>query len=288
MQAQLTENSWLLDKSVRLTGGFAFETWWKGPNAGQFVITVGGYHPRFHHDGYPEVPRVGLSWQPVDEISVIGGVYFALCSEAIMAGAAIHAAAHLGPAHASLDLGGDGIVFFDPFYFDVERVRRGRGRHHDLAAVRHRRHRHLARLRRRDRGPADLHPRHFSVCGFEIPFAIGVPGQSGRQRARSRTTFAAKYLRGDSDAQVVQAAVLLGALTAGKSDAPDSGGVAKPPDGSVANPFRVVPEFQMTFVTTAPAETLALTSRGGHAQRHRLGARASAWHRCTRRRWTRP
>ena len=37
VQAQLTENSWLLDQSVRLTGGFAFATWWKGPNAGQFV-----------------------------------------------------------------------------------------------------------------------------------------------------------------------------------------------------------------------------------------------------------
>ena len=61
------------------------------------------------------MPRVGLSWQPADDISVVGGVYFALCSEAIMAGAGMHVAAHLGPAHATLDFGGDGIVFFDPF-----------------------------------------------------------------------------------------------------------------------------------------------------------------------------
>ena len=84
------------------------------------MITVGGYHPRFHHDGYPVVPRVGLSWQPIDEISVVGGVYFALCSEAIMAGASMQVTAHLGPAHASLRFGGDGIVFFEPFWFEVE------------------------------------------------------------------------------------------------------------------------------------------------------------------------
>ncbi len=262
VQAQLTDNSWLLDKSVHLTGGFAFETWWKGPNAGQFVITVGGYHPRFQHDGYPQVPRVGLSWQPADEISITGGVYFALCSEAIMAGAGIHAAAHLGPAHASLDLGGDGIVFFDPFYFTVDVYAEANvgitiwvlfgtididvSLGFDVTIE----------------GPPFYLHGHFSICGFEIPFAIGSAADPA-ELALSAGDFAAKYLRSDSDAQVVQAAVLLGGLTAGKSNSPDSGGVAKPPDGSAANPFRVVPEFQLTFVTTAPAEDLELTCPAG-------------------------
>ena len=62
VQAQLTDNSWLLHESVRLTGGFAFVVWFKGRNAGQFVLTMGGYHPRFHRDGYPEVPRLGFHW----------------------------------------------------------------------------------------------------------------------------------------------------------------------------------------------------------------------------------
>ena len=47
IQAQLTDNSWLLYEDVRLTGGFAFAIWWKGPLAGQFVLTMGGYHPDF-------------------------------------------------------------------------------------------------------------------------------------------------------------------------------------------------------------------------------------------------
>ncbi|RZU11327.1 hypothetical protein EV645_6489 [Kribbella rubisoli] len=266
VQAQLTENSWLLDKSVRLTGGFAFETWWKGPNAGQFVITVGGYHPRFHHDGYPEVPRVGLRWQPNGNIKVEGGVYFALCSEAIMAGASMHVAAHLGPAHASLDFGGDGIVFFDPFFFDIDVYAEARvgitiwllfgsididvSLGFDVNVS----------------GPPIHVEGHFSICGVGIPFSFGDRADPA-ERALSAGDFAQKYLRGEKDAQVVQAAVIRGALTAGTSGTPNSGGVAKPPDGSADLPFRVVPEFQMTFVTTVPSQQVALTSAAGsHAE----------------------
>ena len=60
IQAQLTDNSWLLFPEVRLTGGFAFVSWFKGPNRGQFVLTIGGFHPDFHRDGYPVVPRLGF------------------------------------------------------------------------------------------------------------------------------------------------------------------------------------------------------------------------------------
>jgi hypothetical protein len=42
VQAQLTDNSWLLSESCRLTGGFALVNWLR---TGQFVLTVGGYHP---------------------------------------------------------------------------------------------------------------------------------------------------------------------------------------------------------------------------------------------------
>src|SRR5205814_274776 len=61
VQAQLTDNSWLLFPTIRLTGGFAFASWFGGPNKGQFVLTLGGYHPSFHRDGYPVVPRLGIA-----------------------------------------------------------------------------------------------------------------------------------------------------------------------------------------------------------------------------------
>ena len=181
VQAQLTDNSWLLHKSVRLTGGFAFASWW-GPNSGQFVVTVGGYHPRFHHDGYPVVPRVGLSWKPIYNISVVGETYFALCSEAMMAGAELEAAAQFGPAHARLRFGGDGIVFFDPFWFSVGSTPR-RGRHQDLAAVRERRHRRLARRRRRGHRPADLRQGPLQRLRLRVPFEFGDEGDPADARS---------------------------------------------------------------------------------------------------------
>ena len=98
IQAQLTDNSWLLNQSVRLTGGFAFVTWFKGPNSGQFVLTLGGYHPHFHRDGYPNVPRLGFNWSIGDAIVVKGENYFALTSEAVMGGGKLLDSAHFGPA----------------------------------------------------------------------------------------------------------------------------------------------------------------------------------------------
>ena len=176
VQAQLTENSWLLMKSVRLTGGFAFATWWKGPNAGQFVVTMGGYHPKFNHPGYPVVPRLGLSWKPISNISVVGESYFALCSEALMAGSSFSVSAKFGPAYARLSFGADGIVFFDPFWFSVSAwaeiaagikiwllfgtvtIELSLGAYIEVT------------------GPPIFVKGHFEICGFEVPFEFGDEG----------------------------------------------------------------------------------------------------------------
>ena len=144
IQAQLTDNSWILDESVRLTGGFAFVTWFAGPNAGQFVLTLGGYHPSFKRPDYPVVPRLGFQWSVSTQITVKGEAYFALTSEAVMAGGSLTASADFGSAWATVKFGADGIVYFDPFRYDVERVRLDRGRRDD---------RHMARRRCRSRSP---------------------------------------------------------------------------------------------------------------------------------------
>ena len=72
VQAALTDNSWLLYPDIRLTGGFAFASWFGGPNRGQLVLTLGGYHPDFHRDGYPVVPRLGLSINLFGFLSITG------------------------------------------------------------------------------------------------------------------------------------------------------------------------------------------------------------------------
>ena len=65
VQAALTDNSWLLYPDIRLTGGFAFASWFGGPNRGQLMLTMGGYHPDFHRDGYPVVPGISAAIEPV-------------------------------------------------------------------------------------------------------------------------------------------------------------------------------------------------------------------------------
>jgi hypothetical protein len=264
VQAQLTENSYLLDPSVRLTGGFAFQTWWKGPNSGQLVVTVGGYHPRFHHDGYPLVPRLGLNWSPVDNISITGDGYFAICSEALMSGVSLEVTAHLGPAHAKLSFGADAIIFFDPFWFTATAYAEAEVGitiwllfgSVDLDV-------HLG-FDVTVEGPPVHVEGHFSVAGVGIPFEFGDRADPA-DRALDGPAFAAKYLRGDANAQVIQASVIRGSLTAGKSGQPGSGGVDKPPDGSAEHPFRVVPEFRLTFVSVVPVEGLTLTGGGATA-----------------------
>jgi hypothetical protein len=254
VQAQLTENSWLLTPSARLTGGFAFATWWKGPNAGQFVLTIGGYHPKFHHDGYPVVPRLGLRWQPADNISIVGESYFALCSEALMAGVRFDAQAHFGPAHARLTFGCDGIVYFDPFWFEVSAYAQITAGIRiwllfgtvDLEFS-------LGASLTVSGPPIYVHG-YFEICGFEIPFAFGDEGNRA-DMALSNTQFTDKYLRSDADAKVLQASVLKGAVPAGRTG---DGQAQRVPDGSPGNPFLVQPEFELVVITTAPAVNLSV------------------------------
>ena len=102
VQGQLTDNSWLLYPDIKLTGGFAFVIWFKGEHKGEFVLTLGGYHPDFHRDGYPQVPRLGLRWSIGSNIVIKSGSYFALTSEALMAGGDFEASAQFGPAWAEV------------------------------------------------------------------------------------------------------------------------------------------------------------------------------------------
>jgi hypothetical protein len=121
VEAQLTPNSFILDKNCRLTGGFAFYLWYSGPNSGQFVISLGGYHAGFQKpDFYPDVPRIGFSWPVASTISIKGGTYFALTPIAVMAGGDLNATFEAGPIKAWFRAGANFIISWKPFYFAVD------------------------------------------------------------------------------------------------------------------------------------------------------------------------
>ncbi|PXY78481.1 MAG: hypothetical protein CXX81_07540, partial [Methanobacteriota archaeon] len=118
VQAQLTDASYIFSKSCRLTGGFALVTWFK---TGEFLLSLGGYHPRFKAPSYyPVVPRIGFNWKPISCIVIKGGAYFTLCSSAVMLGGGLDAAFKKGRLSAGFRMGLDVLVVFDPFYYDFE------------------------------------------------------------------------------------------------------------------------------------------------------------------------
>ncbi len=126
VQAQLTSKSYILSQYCRLTGGFAFFSWFKddpstGADGGDFVLTVGGYNPHFHVPPYyPTVPRLGFLWHINDNLSLNGALYFALTNTAIMAGGRLEANWHSGSIKAWFVIGADFLIFWKPHHYDAE------------------------------------------------------------------------------------------------------------------------------------------------------------------------
>jgi hypothetical protein len=119
--AQLTPNSYILSQACHLTGGFAFYGWF-APNVheGDFVLTLGGYHPLFKvPDHYPKVPRLGLNWQVSSELYLKADAYFALTPSAIMAGGHLQATWNSGPLSAWFNAGADFLMSWKPYHYDI-------------------------------------------------------------------------------------------------------------------------------------------------------------------------
>lgn len=121
LSAQLSKNSFVIDPNCHLTGGFAFFIWYSGPNAGQFVVTLGGYHPQFQVPAfYPKVPRLGINWQISSLLSITGNAYFALTPSAVMAGGGLSMNFHDGDLKAWFTAQANMLITFNPFYFVVD------------------------------------------------------------------------------------------------------------------------------------------------------------------------
>jgi len=121
VQAQLTNSSYIFSRDCHLTGGFAFATWFKGDHAGDFVVSIGGYHPDFKPPSYyPVVPRVGFNWAISSELTVKGGGYFALVPHAIMAGGSLDAQFESGSVRAWFNLNANFLLMWKPFHYDAQ------------------------------------------------------------------------------------------------------------------------------------------------------------------------
>lgn len=121
LTAILTPNSFLIDPNCHLTGGFAFYLWYEGDREGQFVVTLGGYHPKFTPPAYyPRVPRVGFNWTVSDKLLIKGEAYFALTPAAVMAGGGLEVLFHDGDLKAWFTAHADMLITFHPFHYLAE------------------------------------------------------------------------------------------------------------------------------------------------------------------------
>ena len=120
VMAELTRESYILSKACHLTGGFAFYLWFGGSHKGDFVITLGGYHPAYRKpEHYPSVPRLGFRWCVTPELTFSGELYFALTPRCLMAGGALDAVYQSGDLRAWFSARVDFLLGWKPFYYEA-------------------------------------------------------------------------------------------------------------------------------------------------------------------------
>jgi hypothetical protein len=120
IEGQLTNNSFVLAQACHLTGGFAFYFWFGGEFEGDFVVSLGGYNANYSTPKhYPRVPRLGFNWQVIPELIIKGELYFALTSNAVMAGGLLEAVWQSGGIKAWFIVRADFLIMFKPFHYDI-------------------------------------------------------------------------------------------------------------------------------------------------------------------------
>jgi hypothetical protein len=119
VEGRLSPSSYIYGGFVKLSGGFAFYIWFSGEHAGQFVVSIGGYHPAFIKPAYyPTVPRLQMSFG-LGPFQVTGQAYFALTPAMMMAGISMSAVWSSGPIKAWLDAGVDFLLAWAPFHYEA-------------------------------------------------------------------------------------------------------------------------------------------------------------------------
>ena len=176
-----------------------------------------------------------------------------------MAGGRLEASAEFGPAWAHITFGADGIVYFDPFRFEVRHLRPHLGRRHDRRLDRRDHDLDLDRRQAAPRRPevprqGDLFDRARRRHGsIRRPPAEpeGVPGLAGLRaqvpRGRRHRPAPARSPR----------------ITGRGTLAPGAGGGTPDgtADGSAAKPFVVYSEFELLVTTTVPTATFVAGSQ---------------------------
>lgn len=116
----IAPSSYIFGPFVKLQGGFAFYTWFSGDHKGDFVVSLGGYHPAYNKPPqYPAVPRIQISFN-LGPFQAAGQSYVALTPSMFMAGVKFMAQFTAGPIKAWFSLGADFMIGWAPFMYNAD------------------------------------------------------------------------------------------------------------------------------------------------------------------------
>ncbi len=125
VEAALTNKSFILSPACKISGGFAFYSWFKADAArripaGDFVFSIGGYHPKFNRPAhYPAVTRTGINWRITNNVLIKGSTYFALTPSCIMTGGSLQLVWQRGGLKAWFTAQSDFLIAWKPFFYDA-------------------------------------------------------------------------------------------------------------------------------------------------------------------------
>ncbi|EWY87599.1 hypothetical protein FOYG_11782 [Fusarium oxysporum NRRL 32931] len=120
---QLTPRSYILSPSCSVTGGFCIAYFFEGSgHEGDWVLSIGGYHPSFQIPAHypPTPPRLGISWVYDNKLSITGEAYFAITPAACMGGGRLDAVFSTGRTKATFSAYTNFLMYFRPFHFQSE------------------------------------------------------------------------------------------------------------------------------------------------------------------------
>ncbi|MFE9222440.1 DUF6603 domain-containing protein [Streptomyces lavendulae] len=121
MDVVVGPGSFLFDPACELTGGIAVYVWTRGSHAGDFVISIGGYHRDFNRPAhYPNPPRLGFSWAPDSKILIKAEAYTALTPSSFMLGGALAATYSSGLLQAWFTARLNVLIRWKPFALDFD------------------------------------------------------------------------------------------------------------------------------------------------------------------------
>lgn len=186
LDATIKDTSFVLDRACRLGGDLALRAWFgRSEHPGDFVFTLGGYHPAFEKakpPHYPAARRLSINWPTDIGVSISGSAYAALTPSSFMVGSSLEVRWEWGNLWAGFSAKIDALVQWAPFHFDIS-VALSAWAGVDLGFTRLDAE---VSISVRVCGPPTGGSANFSVFGFDYPIDFGAPPQRRPEPLKSQ------------------------------------------------------------------------------------------------------